>query len=216
MEKFIVYIGVVVLFDCENVDMDVIILKQFLKLIKCMGFGLNVFDEWCYFDYGELGQDNLKCLLNLDFVLNQLCYQGVLVLFVCKNFGCGSLCEYVLWVLQQYGFCVIIVLSFVDIFFNNCFKNGLLLIVLIEQQVDYLFNDMYVFNGYQLMIDFDVQVVCVGDGCEYLFEIIVFCKYCLLNGFDDIGFMLCYVDKICQFEVEWFVKQLWFNMKLVG
>ncbi|KML48150.1 3-isopropylmalate dehydratase small subunit [Burkholderia stabilis] len=216
MEKFNVHTGVVAPLDRENVDTDAIIPKQFLKSIKRTGFGPNAFDEWRYLDHGEPGQDNSKRPLNPDFVLNQPRYQGASVLVARKNFGCGSSREHAPWALQQYGFRAIIAPSFADIFFNNCYKNGLLPIVLTEQQVDHLFNDTYAFNGYQLTIDLDAQVVRTGDGREYPFEIAAFRKYCLLNGFDDIGLTLRHADKIRQFEAERLVKQPWLNTKLVG
>ncbi|KVH76113.1 3-isopropylmalate dehydratase small subunit [Burkholderia cepacia] len=216
MEKFTVHTGVVAPLDRENVDTDAIIPKQFLKSIKRTGFGPNAFDEWRYLDHGEPGQDNSKRPLNPDFVLNQPRYQGASVLLARKNFGCGSSREHAPWALQQYGFRAIIAPSFADIFFNNCYKNGLLPIVLTEQQVDHLFNETAAFNGFQLTIDLDAQVVRSGDGREYPFEIAAFRKYCLLNGFDDIGLTLRHADKIRQFEAERLVKQPWLNTKLVG
>jgi len=216
MEKFTVHTGVVAPLDRENVDTDAIIPKQFLKSIKRTGFGPNAFDEWRYLDHGEPGQDNSKRPLNPDFVLNQPRYQGASVLLARKNFGCGSSREHAPWALQQYGFRAIIAPSFADIFFNNCYKNGLLPIVLTEQQVDHLFNDTYAFNGYQLTIDLDAQVVRTGDGREYAFDITAFRKYCLLNGFDDIGLTLRHADKIRQFEAERLAKRPWLNNKLVG
>ncbi|AOI59642.1 3-isopropylmalate dehydratase [Burkholderia diffusa] len=216
MEKFNVHTGVVAPLDRENVDTDAIIPKQFLKSIKRTGFGPNAFDEWRYLDHGEPGQDNSKRPLNPDFVLNQPRYQGASVLLARKNFGCGSSREHAPWALQQYGFRAIIAPSFADIFFNNCYKNGLLPIVLTEQQVDHLFNDTYAFNGYQLTIDLDAQVVRTADGREYAFDITAFRKYCLLNGFDDIGLTLRHADKIRQFEAERLAKQPWLNNKLVG
>ncbi|WP_321807623.1 3-isopropylmalate dehydratase small subunit [Burkholderia sp. BCC1993] len=216
MEKFTVHTGVVAPLDRENVDTDAIIPKQFLKSIKRTGFGPNAFDEWRYLDHGEPGQDNSKRPLNPDFVLNQPRYQGASVLLARKNFGCGSSREHAPWALQQYGFRAIIAPSFADIFFNNCYKNGLLPIVLTEQQVDHLFNDTYAFNGYQLTVDLDAQVVRTGDGREYAFDITAFRKYCLLNGFDDIGLTLRHADKIRQFEAERLAKQPWLNNKLVG
>ncbi|MGY6242520.1 3-isopropylmalate dehydratase small subunit [Burkholderia ambifaria] len=216
MEKFTVHTGVVAPLDRENVDTDAIIPKQFLKSIKRTGFGPNAFDEWRYLDHGEPGQDNSKRPLNPEFVLNQPRYQGASVLLARKNFGCGSSREHAPWALQQYGFRAIIAPSFADIFFNNCYKNGLLPIVLTEQQVDHLFNDTYAFNGYQLTVDLDAQVVRTGDGREYPFEIAAFRKYCLLNGFDDIGLTLRHADKIRQFEAERLAKQPWLNNKLVG
>ncbi|AFI70057.1 3-isopropylmalate dehydratase, small subunit [Burkholderia pseudomallei MSHR4377] len=208
--------GVVAPLDRENVDTDAIIPKQFLKSIKRTGFGPNAFDEWRYLDHGEPGQDNSKRPLNPDFVLNQPRYQGASVLLARKNFGCGSSREHAPWALQQYGFRAIVAPSFADIFFNNCYKNGLLPIVLTEQQVDHLFNDTYAFNGYQLTIDLDAQVVRAPDGREYPFEITAFRKYCLLNGFDDIGLTLRHADKIRQFEAERLAKQPWLDNRLVG
>ncbi|MDR8731373.1 3-isopropylmalate dehydratase small subunit [Burkholderia pseudomultivorans] len=216
MEKFIVHTGVVAPLDRENVDTDAIIPKQFLKSIKRTGFGPNAFDEWRYLDHGEPGQDNSKRPLNPDFVLNQPRYQGASILVTRKNFGCGSSREHAPWALQQYGFRAIIAPSFADIFFNNCFKNGLLPIVLSEQQVDHLINETVAFNGFQLTIDLDAQVVRAPDGREYPFEITAFRKYCLLNGFDDIGLTLRHADKIRQFEAERLAKQPWLNNKLVG
>ncbi|RKE37126.1 3-isopropylmalate dehydratase small subunit [Paraburkholderia sp. BL23I1N1] len=217
MDKFIVHTGVVAPLDRENVDTDAIIPKQFLKSIKRTGFGPNAFDEWRYLDHGEPGQDNSKRPLNPDFVLNQPRYQGASVLLARKNFGCGSSREHAPWALEQYGFRAIIAPSFADIFYNNCFKNGLLPIVLTEQQVDHLFNETYAFNGFKLTVDLDAQVVRTSDGgAEYPFEVAAFRKYCLLNGFDDIGLTLRHADKIRQFEAERIAKQPWLNHRIVG
>ncbi len=216
MEKFTVHTGVVAPLDRENVDTDAIIPKQFLKSIKRTGFGPNAFDEWRYLDHGEPGQDNSKRPINPDFVLNQPRYQGASVLLARKNFGCGSSREHAPWALQQYGFRAIIAPSFADIFFNNCFKNGLLPIVLSEQQVDHLFNETHAFNGYQLTIDLEAQLVRTGDGREYAFEVAQFRRYCLLNGFDDIGLTLRHADKIRQYEAERLAKQPWLNNRLIG
>lgn len=216
MEKFIVHTGVVAPLDRENVDTDAIIPKQFLKSIKRTGFGPNAFDEWRYLDHGEPGQDNSKRPLNPDFVLNQPRYQGASILLARKNFGCGSSREHAPWALQQYGFRALIAPSFADIFYNNCFKNGLLPIVLTEQQVDHLFNETHAFNGYQLTIDLNDQVVRAPDGREYPFEVAAFRKYCLLNGFDDIGLTLRHADKIREFEAERLAKQPWLDNNLVG
>ncbi|MGF6640241.1 3-isopropylmalate/(R)-2-methylmalate dehydratase small subunit [Paraburkholderia sp. MM5496-R1] len=216
MDKFIVHTGVVAPLDRENVDTDAIIPKQFLKSIKRTGFGPNAFDEWRYLDHGEPGQDNSKRPLNPDFVLNQPRYQGASVLLARKNFGCGSSREHAPWALQQYGFRALIAPSFADIFYNNCFKNGVLPIVLTEQQVDHLFNETYAFNGFELTIDLEAQVVRTADGgTEYPFEVAAFRKYCLLNGFDDIGLTLRHADKIRQFEAERLAKQPWLNHRLV-
>ncbi|MFC6312192.1 3-isopropylmalate dehydratase small subunit [Paraburkholderia dipogonis] len=217
MEKFIVHTGVVAPLDRENVDTDAIIPKQFLKSIKRTGFGPNAFDEWRYLDHGEPGQDNSKRPLNPDFVLNQPRYQGASVLLARKNFGCGSSREHAPWALEQYGFRALIAPSFADIFYNNCFKNGVLPIVLTEQQVDHLFNETYAFNGFKLTVDLEAQVVRTSDGgTEYPFEVAAFRKYCLLNGFDDIGLTLRHADEIRQFEAERIAKQPWLAHRIVG
>ncbi|QYD72373.1 3-isopropylmalate dehydratase small subunit [Paraburkholderia edwinii] len=217
MDKFTVHTGLVAPLDRENVDTDAIIPKQFLKSIKRSGFGPNAFDEWRYLDHGEPGMDNSKRPLNPDFVLNQPRYQGASVLLARQNFGCGSSREHAPWALQQYGFRALIAPSFADIFYNNCFKNGLLPIVLTEQQVDHLFNETNAFNGFQLTIDLDQQVVRKTDGsAEYQFEVDAFRKYCLLNGFDDIGLTLRQSDKIRQYEAERLAKQPWLGHRIVG
>jgi 3-isopropylmalate/(R)-2-methylmalate dehydratase small subunit len=216
MDKFTVHTGLVAPLDRENVDTDAIIPKQFLKSIKRTGFGPNAFDEWRYLDHGEPGQDNSKRPLNPDFVLNQSRYQGASVLLARQNFGCGSSREHAPWALQQYGFRAIIAPSFADIFYNNCFKNGLLPIVLTEQQVDHLFNETNAFVGFNLTIDLDRQVVRTTDGsAEYPFEVDAFRKYCLLNGFDDIALTLRRSDLIRQYEAERLTKQPWLNNRLV-
>lgn len=216
MEKFVVHTGLVAPLDRENVDTDAIIPKQFLKSIKRTGFGPNLFDEWRYLDVGQPGQDNSKRPLNPDFVLNQGRYQGATVLLSRKNFGCGSSREHAPWALQQYGFRAVIAPSFADIFFNNCYKNGLLPIALTEQQVDHLFNETFAFNGYQLTIDLEAQVVRAPDGREYAFDIAAFRKYCLINGFDDIGLTMRHADQIRAFEAERLARQPWLANRLPG
>ncbi|MBB2916350.1 3-isopropylmalate dehydratase small subunit [Cupriavidus alkaliphilus] len=216
MEKFTVHSGLVAPLDRENVDTDAIIPKQFLKSIKRTGFGPNLFDEWRYKDVGEPGMDNSKRPLNPDFVLNQPRYQGASILLARRNFGCGSSREHAPWALTQYGFRAVIAPSFADIFFNNCYKNGLLPVVLSEQQVDHLFNETNAFNGYQLTIDLDQQVVLTPSGQGYEFDIAPFRKYCMLNGFDDIGLTLRHADKIKAFEAERVAKMPWLNNRLVG
>ncbi|SOZ13632.1 3-isopropylmalate isomerase, subunit with LeuC [Cupriavidus taiwanensis] len=216
MEKFTVHNGLVAPLDRENVDTDAIIPKQFLKSIKRTGFGPNLFDEWRYKDVGEPGMDNSKRPLNPDFVLNQPRYQGASILLARRNFGCGSSREHAPWALTQYGFRAVIAPSFADIFFNNCYKNGLLPVVLSEQQVDHLFNETNAFNGYQLTIDLDKQVVLTPSGQGYEFDIAPFRKYCMLNGFDDIGLTLRHADKIKAFEAERVAKMPWLNNRLVG
>ncbi|CCF99079.1 3-isopropylmalate dehydratase small subunit [Ralstonia solanacearum] len=216
MEQFTIHTGLVAPLDRENVDTDAIIPKQFLKSIKRTGFGPNLFDEWRYLDVGQPGQDNSNRPLNPDFVLNQPRYQGASILLARKNFGCGSSREHAPWALQQYGFRAIIAPSFADIFFNNCFKNGLLPIALTESQVDHLFNETAAFNGYQLTVDLDKQVVVTPGGTAYPFDVTAFRKYCLLNGFDDIGLTLRYADKIKVFEAQRLAKMPWLSHKLVG
>lgn len=201
MEKFNLHEGIVVPLDRANVDTDAIIPKQFLKSIKRTGFGVNLFDEWRYLDRGEPDQDASRRPLNPDFILNHARYQGASILLARKNFGCGSSREHAPWALQQYGFAAIIAPSFADIFFNNCFKNGLLPIVLSETQIDQLFNDCKAFNGYQLVIDLGRQLVTNAAGSfAYPFEIDSFRKYCLQNALDDIGLTLRHADKIREFE----------------
>ncbi|AZG13926.1 MULTISPECIES: 3-isopropylmalate dehydratase small subunit [Cupriavidus] len=216
MEKFTVHSGIAAPLDRENVDTDAIIPKQFLKSIQRTGFGPNLFDEWRYKDVGQPGQDNSKRPLNPDFVLNQPRYQGASILLARNNFGCGSSREHAPWALTQYGFRAVIAPSFADIFFNNCYKNGLLPVVLTEQQVDHLFNETNAFQGYQLTIDLDRQVVTTPGGTSYPFDIAPFRKYCMLNGFDDIGLTLRHKDKIKAFESERLTRMPWLGNRLVG
>ena len=214
MDAFTVYKGLVAPLDRENVDTDAIIPKQFLKSIKKTGFGQNLFDELRYLDHGEPGQDCSKRPLNSDFVLNQTRYQGAGVLLARKNFGCGSSREHAPWALSQFGFRAIIAPSFADIFFNNCFKNGLLPVVLTEQQVDHLFNETKAFPGYQLTIDLERQEVIAPYNRNYSFEVTPFRKYCLVNGLDDIGLTLRHADKIKAFEAERLLRMPWLATQL--
>jgi 3-isopropylmalate/(R)-2-methylmalate dehydratase small subunit len=210
MEKFTVHEGLVAPLDRANVDTDAIIPKQFLKSIRRTGFGPNLFDEWRYLDHGEPGQDNSGRPLNPDFVLNQPRYQGASVLLARKNFGCGSSREHAPWALQQYGFRAIVAPSFADIFFNNCYKSGLLPIVLSEQQVDDLFNAVREHEGFKLVVDLERQTVGTPDGAmSYRFDIDDFRKYCLLNGLDDIGLTLRHADEIRAFEQRHLAAQPW-------
>ena len=209
MQKFTLLKGLVAPMDRENVDTDAIIPKQFLKSIARTGFGQNLFDEWRYLDKGEPGQDPASRQPNPDFVLNQPRYAGASVLLARKNFGCGSSREHAPWALDQYGFRAIIAPSYADIFFNNCFKNGLLPIVLPEEVVSRLFDEVYGFVGYQLTIDLPRQVVVKPDGSEIPFEVQAFRKYCLVNGFDDIGLTLRHKDKIAAFEKERLATKPW-------
>lgn len=209
MQKFNVHQGLVAPMDRENVDTDAIIPKQFLKSIKKTGFGVNLFDEWRYLDHGEPGQDPASRRPNPDFVLNQPRYQGASILLARKNFGCGSSREHAPWALDQYGFRAVIAPSFADIFFNNCFKNGLLPIQLPEATVAQLFDEVAAFPGYQLTIDLERQIIVRPQGQEIAFEVQAFRKYCLLNGFDDIGLTLRQSDKIRAFEAERLATKPW-------
>jgi 3-isopropylmalate/(R)-2-methylmalate dehydratase small subunit len=209
MEKFTVHTGLVAPLNRENVDTDAIIPKQFLKSIKRTGFGPNLFDEWRYLDKGEPDQPTAQRKINPDFVLNQSRYKNASVLLARKNFGCGSSREHAPWALEQYGFRALIAPSFADIFFNNCFKNGVLPIVLSESAVDKLFDEVNAFVGYQLTIDLERQRVIKPDGEELAFEVDEFRKYCMLNGFDDIGLTLRHADKIKAFEAERLMKMPW-------
>ncbi|MGB3068684.1 MAG: 3-isopropylmalate dehydratase small subunit [Ottowia sp.] len=209
MEKFTVHKGLAAPMDRENVDTDAIIPKQFLKSIKKTGFGPNLFDEWRYLDKGEPGQDPAVRKPNPDFVLNQPRYQGASVLLARKNFGCGSSREHAPWALEQYGFRSVIAPSFADIFFNNCFKNGLLPIVLPENVVATLFDEVMAFPGYELTIDLESQAVIKPDGSALAFDVQPFRKYCLLNGLDDIGLTLRQQDKIKSFEAERLATKPW-------
>ena len=209
MQAFTVHQGLVAPMDRDNVDTDAIIPKQFLKSIQRTGFGPNLFDEWRYLDKGEPGQDPAQRKPNPDFVLNQPRYAGASVLLARRNFGCGSSREHAPWALEQFGFRALIAPSYADIFFNNCFKNGLLPIQLSEAQVAQLFDEVNGFVGYQLTIDLPRQVIVKPDGSEIAFDVQPFRKYCLVNGFDDIGLTLRHADKIRAFEAERLAKMPW-------
>jgi 3-isopropylmalate/(R)-2-methylmalate dehydratase small subunit len=209
MNKFTVHKGLVAPMDRENVDTDAIIPKQFLKSIRKTGFGQNLFDEWRYLDAGYPGQDPASRKPNPDFVLNQPRYVGASILLARKNFGCGSSREHAPWALDQFGFRAIIAPSFADIFFNNCFKNGLLPIQLPEATVARLFDECAAFPGYQLNIDLERQVIAKPQGEEIPFDVQAFRKYCLLNGFDDIGLTLRQADKIRAFEAQRLAQKPW-------
>jgi 3-isopropylmalate/(R)-2-methylmalate dehydratase small subunit len=200
MQAFRQINGLVAPLDRANVDTDAIIPKQFLKSIKRSGFGPNAFDEWRYLDRGEPGMDNSKRPLNKDFVLNQTRYQGASILLTRENFGCGSSREHAPWALEDYGFRVIIAPSFADIFFNNCFKNGMLPIILNEKIVDKIFKEVFASEGYKLNVDLARQIVTTPAGESYAFEIDAFRKHCLLNGLDDIGLTMQKQDLIKVFE----------------
>lgn len=209
MEKFVRFDGLVAPLDRANVDTDAIIPKQFLKSIKRSGFGPNLFDEWRYMDIGEPGQDVSSRPKNPKFVLNEPRYQGAQILLTRKNFGCGSSREHAPWALQDFGFKVIIAESYADIFFNNCFKNGLLPIVLPKEEIDALFGLTEYSPGFKLTVDLAAQKVIRPDGHTIHFEVDAFRKECLLNGWDDIGLTLRHADKIRAFEARRQAEQPW-------
>jgi 3-isopropylmalate/(R)-2-methylmalate dehydratase small subunit len=209
MQAFTVHQGLVAPLDRENVDTDAIIPKQFLKSIRKTGFGPNLFDAWRYLDRGEPGQDPAQRRLNPDFVLNQPRYQGASILLAGRNFGCGSSREHAPWALAQYGFRALIAPSFADIFFGNCFKNGLLPIELDQGKVQALFDEVRAVVGYTLRIDLERQCIVKPDGSEWTFEVDPFRKYCLLNGLDDIGLTLRHADAIRAFEQERLLRMPW-------
>jgi 3-isopropylmalate/(R)-2-methylmalate dehydratase small subunit len=209
MEKFIKLDGLVAPLDRANVDTDAIIPKQFLKSIKRSGFGPNAFDEWRYMDHGEPGQDCAKRPKNPNFVLNQERYQGASILLARSNFGCGSSREHAPWALHDFGFRAIVGESFADIFFNNCFKNGLLPIVLPKPEIDALFGLTEHTPGYRLTIDLPAQLVVRPDGHAIPFAVDAFRKECMLNGWDDIGLTLRHAEKIREFEARRRIEQPW-------
>ncbi|KQY81181.1 MULTISPECIES: 3-isopropylmalate dehydratase small subunit [Roseateles] len=215
MDKFTIHKGLVAPMDRDNVDTDAIIPKQFLKSIKRSGFGPNLFDEWRYLDHGEPGQDPASRKPNPDFVLNQPRYAGASVLIARQNFGCGSSREHAPWALQQYGFRAILAPSFADIFFNNCFKNGLLPIVLPESAIARLFDEVYAFPGYQLTVDLPRQVIVKPDGAELPFDIEPFRKECLIGGLDEIGLTLQHTDKIRAYEAARIAAKPWLNNRVI-
>jgi len=216
MQKFTLHKGLTAPMDRANVDTDAIIPKQFLKSIYKTGFGQHLFDELRYKDPGYYGKPESERQINPDFVLNQSRYQGASILLARKNFGCGSSREHAPWAIDQYGFRCVIAPSFADIFFNNCFKNGLLPIVLPEATVAQLFDESAAFPGYSLTIDLERQVIIKGQGQEIPFEVNAFRKYCLLNGLDDIGLTLRYKEKIAAYEAERLATKPWLAHTAVG
>lgn len=209
MKSFTQLTGIVAPMDRANVDTDMIIPKQFLKSIKRSGFGPNLFDELRYLDEGQPGQDCSARPLNPEFPLNAARYSGASVLLARDNFGCGSSREHAPWALDDYGFRCVIAPSFADIFFNNCFKNGLLPIVLEEDKVDSLFREMYAAEGYSLTVDLQQQQVQTPSGEHLSFDVDSFRKHCLLNGLDDIGLTLAQADDIRSYEAGWRQKSPW-------
>ncbi|WP_420597719.1 3-isopropylmalate dehydratase small subunit [Neptuniibacter sp.] len=202
MNKFTLHTGIAAPMDRANIDTDMIIPKQFLKSIKRSGFGKNLFDELRYLDEGQPDQECTGRPLNEEFVLNQARYKGTSVLLARENFGCGSSREHAPWALEDFGIRSVIAPSFAEIFYNNCFKNGLLPIVLSDEQVDQLFKETSATEGYELTIDLEKQLVVTPSGEEMAFEIDGFRKHCLLNGLDDIGLTLQHADEIKAYEEQ--------------
>ena len=210
MHPFRVHTGIVAPLDRANVDTDAIIPKQFLKSIKRTGFGPNLFDEWRYMDHGEPGMDNAKRPRNPNFVLNEPRYEGASIFLARRNFGCGSSREHAPWALYDYGFRALIAPSYADIFNNNCYKNGLLPIVLRESEVDRLFADTLAFPGFKLTIDLERQVVSTPDGSvTFAFDVEPYRKHRLLNGLDDIGLTLQHAEAIRAFETKRLAEHPW-------
>ncbi len=216
MQKFSTHTGIVAPIDRANVDTDAIMPKQFLKSIRKTGFGPHLFDEWRYKDPGYYGKPESERQLNPDFVLNQPRYKGASVLLARKNFGCGSSREHAPWAIGQYGFRAILAPSYADIFFNNCFKSGLLPIVLSESQIDQLFNEVGAFPGYKLTVDLERQRIVKPQGEEIAFDVNAFRKYCLINGLDDIGLTLRHKDKIAAFESQRLASKPWLARTVAG
>jgi 3-isopropylmalate/(R)-2-methylmalate dehydratase small subunit len=214
MQAFTRHQGLVAPLDRPNVDTDQIIPKQFLKSIRRTGFGVNLFDEWRYIDRGEPGQDPAARTPNPDFVLNQPRYRGASILLARRNFGCGSSREHAPWAIAEYGFRAVLAPSFADIFFNNCFKNGILPVVLPEEAIERLFQAVAPQPGYQLLIDLAEQVVRAPEGASWTFEVDGFRKQCLLNGWDDIGLTLRHADEIREFEARRLQRFPWLAGKL--
>ncbi|MBT7563846.1 3-isopropylmalate dehydratase small subunit [Porticoccaceae bacterium] len=202
MKAFTQHRGLVGPMDRANVDTDMIIPKQFLKSIKRSGFGPNLFDELRYLDQGEPGQDCSNRPLNPDFPLNEPRYKGASILLARKNFGCGSSREHAPWALEDYGFNAVIAPSYADIFYNNCFKNGVLPVILTESEVDELFQELASDEGYHLDIDLAAQTVTTDSGKVFSFELDEFRKECLLSGLDEIGLTLTSSDLIKEYEIE--------------
>ncbi len=216
MQAFTQHQGLVAPMDRANVDTDAIIPKQFLESIQRTGFGPNLIDQWRYLDKGEPGQNPVSREPNPSFVLNQPRYAGASVLLARANFGCGSSREHAPWALQQYGFRALIAPSFADIFFNNCFKNGLLPIQLPEAVVDALFQAVLATPGYKLSVDLARQVVTTPDGAEHAFEVEAFRKHCLLNGLDEIGLTLQHADAIAAFQADRLAAKPWLKRELLA
>ncbi|MFC7518061.1 3-isopropylmalate dehydratase small subunit [Herbaspirillum sp. GCM10030257] len=215
MDKFDTLTGLVAPLDRDNVDTDAIIPKQFMKSVARTGFGPNLFDAWRYTDIGEPGMDNTVRPLNPDFVLNQPQYQNATILLVRRNFGCGSSREHAPWAISQYGFKALIGISFAEIFLQNCYKNGILAIILAEKEIDALFAATAAKPGKQLTIDLPQQTVTDDTGQRYQFQIAPFIKHNLLNGLDEIGLTLQHQDAIKAFEQQRLARCPWLASSVV-
>jgi len=209
MNPFITHTGIVAPLDRANVDTDAIIPKQFLKSIKKTGFGPHLFDEWRYLDHGEPGMDLSRREKNPEFVLNQTPYEKASILIARENFGCGSSREHAPWAIEDYGFKAILAPSFADIFFNNCFKNGLLPIVLPNETIDLLFKAIYANKGYTVTIDLENQFIVLPSNEKISFQVDAFRKYCLMHGLDDIGLTMQHSESIKAFEQDYYQKNSW-------
>ena len=209
MKPFVTLTGILAPLDRANVDTDAIIPKQFLKSIKKTGFGPHLFDEWRYLDHGEPGMDLTQRVKNPDFVLNQDRYEKATILIARENFGCGSSREHAPWAIKDYGFGVILATSFADIFFSNCFKNGLLPIVLSGETIDRLFESTYANKGYALTIDLENQSITLPSNEKISFQVDAFRKHCLMNGLDDIGLTMQHSETIKAFEKTYYQKNSW-------
>ena len=209
MNPFITHTGIVAPLDRANVDTDAIIPKQFLKSIKKTGFGPHLFDEWRYLDHGEPGMDLTQRKKNPEFVLNQAQYEKASILIARENFGCGSSREHAPWAIEDFGFRAILAPSFADIFFSNCFKNGLLPIVLPNETIDLLFKSIYANKGYALTIDLENQFVVLPSNKKISFQVDAFRKHCLMHGLDDIGLTMQHSESIKAFEQDYYQKNSW-------
>ena len=209
MNPFITHTGIVAPLDRANVDTDAIIPKQFLKSIKKTGFGPHLFDEWRYLDHGEPGMDLSRREKNPEFVLNQTPYEKASILIARENFGCGSSREHAPWAIEDYGFKAILAPSFADIFFNNCFKNGLLPIVLPNKTIDILFKAIYANKGYTVTIDLENQFIVLPSNEKISFQVDAFRKHCLMHGLDDIGLTMQHSERIKAFEQDYYQKNSW-------
>jgi 3-isopropylmalate/(R)-2-methylmalate dehydratase small subunit len=209
MKPFVTHTGILAPLDRANVDTDAIIPKQFLKSIKKTGFGPHLFDEWRYLDHGEPGMDLTQRKKNPDFVLNQDRYEKATILIARENFGCGSSREHAPWAIEDFGFRVILATSFADIFFSNCFKNGLLPIVLSAETIDHLFDLTYSNKGYAITVDLVNQSIILPSKEKIIFQVDTFRKHCLINGLDDIGLTMQHSESIKSFEKTYYQKNSW-------